>query len=254
MTNNAPAVGWSATFEPPPPKGPPPKMPLPKTPNQAQMRTSSTSPLSTPPTNEYFTKVNYSPATPPRIPPKNNVRAPVLHRLSETDSVEEADLINSTPGPRFRGASNGSPVSPYTVLDQDGTLPDPTAFDLDKASGTGRKGSASSTTTQSTQNSRPRNPRGNSLPFDEDGEPMPFVMRPSDKHKRILGIDSKAPAIKRPQRSENSNKVSVGIRRKPSLPDINDRANSPLPAPDVVPFVYQDIEVRFYRRVLISRT
>jgi hypothetical protein len=243
MTNNGSAMGWSTSFKPPPQKGPPPQIPLPKTPSPAQMRIASVSPLSTLPNDEYFNKVNFSPATPPRIPPKNNVRAPALHRLSETDSVEEADFIDATPGPRFRGASNGSPVSPYTVLDNDTTLPVPPAFDLDKASGSGRKGSASSTATQSTTQSRPRTARGNSLPYDDDGEPLPFVMKSNDKHRRILGIDGKAPPIKRPQRNDNSNKVSGAIRRKPSLPEINDRANSPLPAPDVVPFVYQDIEV-----------
>jgi hypothetical protein len=192
--------------------------------------------------NEYFNNINFSPATPPRVPPKTNVRAPVLHRLSETDSLEEAASIDPVPpGPRFRGPSNGSPVSPYTVLEQDIALPVPTAFDLDKSSGSGRKGSESSTTTQSTQRSRTRHVRGNSLGFDDDGEPIPFVMRSSDKHKRILGIDSKAPPIKQPPRTD-----SAGNRRKRSLPEPNDRSNSPLPAPDIVPFVYQDIEVCHY--------
>jgi hypothetical protein len=172
------------------------------------------------------------------VPPKSNIRAPVLHRLSETDSIDEADSLDPIAGPRFRGAGHGSPVSPYTVLDQDGALPTPTAFDLDKS---GRKGSGSSI---GTQQSNSRMSRGRSLQFNDDHEePVPFVMK-SDKHKRILGIDSKATPVKRPpQKSESSTSISGGLRRKRSIPDVNGRANSPLPAPDVVPFLYQDIEV-----------
>jgi hypothetical protein len=251
MTSKVPAMSWSTPFDPPPPKGPPPKIPLPKPPGPAQMPTVQVSPLSNPPNNEYFSNVNFSTATPPRIPPKNNVRQPVLHRLSETDSVEEADLIDSTQGPRFRGASNESPVSPYTVLDHDTTLPVPTAFDLDKSSGTGRKGSGSSSS--SIQRSRPRATHGNSLPYDEDGELVP-LSRSTDKHKRILGIgDTKTPPIKHPERSDSPGTKLGGTRRKRSLPDIKERANSPLPGPDIVPFVYQDIEVHHGSDVLTSR-
>jgi hypothetical protein len=237
MASNLDSVVWTNSFDPPPQKGPPPKIPLPKPPTQSQIRSNSLSPMSNPPGNEYFNSVNFSPKSPPRLPPKGNVRAPVLHRLSETDSINEADSFDPVPGPRFRGTSNGSPVSPYTLLDQDGTLPTPTAFDLDKS---GRKGSGSSLGTQQSRMSR-----GRSLQLmDEHEEPAPFVMK-SDKHKRILGIDSKATPVKKPpQKSESLHSISGGLRRKRSIPDVHARANSPLPAPDVVPFLYQDIEVR----------
>jgi hypothetical protein len=228
---------WTTSFDPPPQKGPPPKIPLPKTPTAAELqRGSSVSPSSNPPGNEYFNKVNFSPTSPPRVPPKMNIRAPVLHRLSETESIEEG-VFDPIAGPRFRGPTSDSPVSPYTVVGHDTSLPVPTAFDLDKS---GRKGSASSGGT--IPQSRPS--RVKSLPFVDDEEPTPFVMK-SDKHKRILGIDPKPAAIKRQlQKNDNSAPPSSnGIRRKRSLPDVNARANSPLPAPDVVPFLYQDIEV-----------
>lgn len=246
MTSNLDTLSWKTPFEPPPQKGPPPKIPLPKPPTSAaQMRKPSLSPMTNPAGDEYFAKVNYSLSTPPRHPPKNNVHAPVLHRLSETDSITEADMLVSTSGPRFRGSKvEESPVSPYTVVDKDGTLPDPSSFDLDMASGSGRKGSASSAGTVPLPQP-PRVVRGRSLQFTrgEDEEPAPFIMK-SDKHKRILGIDSKTPQIKRPShKSESPKSLSGGLRRKRSLPDINGRANSPLPAPDVVPFLYQDIEV-----------
>jgi hypothetical protein len=233
---------WPTAFDPPPPKGPPPKIPLPKTPTQAEMRNAPLSPLSKPDPPEYFKKVNYSPTTPPRVPPKTNVRAPLLHRLSETDSIDEIDTIDPVPGPRFRGPTSGSPVSPYTILEQDPALPVPTAFDLDKASGSGRKGSESSTGTLASQQSFPYLSRGRSMPYDDE-EPTPFVMK-SDKHKRILGIESKSPASGKrgSHKGDNANSTPSGPRRKRSFPDIN-RSNSPLPAPDVVPFLYQDIEV-----------
>lgn len=236
MTGNLDSMVWTPSFDPPPQKGPPPKIPLPKPPTGEFRRSSSVSPLSNPPGNEYFGKVNFSPTSPPRVPPKTNIRAPILHRLSETDSLEEGDSFDPIPGPRFRGPNSDSPVSPYTVIGQDTTLPVPTAFELDRSA---RKGSGSSG--GSISQSRPS--RVKSLPFPDDQEPTPFVMK-SDKHKRILGIDPKTAAIKRQvQKSDNSAPPSNGIRRKRSLPDVNVRANSPLPAPDVVPFLYQDIEV-----------
>ena len=190
---------------------------------------------------EYFNKVNFSPSTPPRVPPKTNVRAPALHRLSETDSVEEDESVDPIPGPRFRGISDESPVSPYTILDQEPGLPIPSAFDLDRTAGTERKGSGSSAATLSSQKSFPHLTRGKSLPYDDD-EPLPFVVK-GDKHKRILGIDQNTPPIKRPpQKMEGSKSSSGGVRKKRSHPEL-DRATSPLPTPDVVPFLYQDIEV-----------
>jgi hypothetical protein len=241
MTGNLDSMVWTASFDPPPQKGPPPKIPLPKPPTVAQVRrASSLSPLSNPAGNEYFNNVNFSPTSPPRVPPKTNVRAPVLHRLSETDSIEEGDSFDPIPGPRFQGPKAESPVSPYTVIGRDTGLPVPTAFDLDKSA---RKGSASSGGTLALQPSQSRASRGRSLPFPEDEEPTPFVMK-SDKHKRILGIDPRTTPIKRQvQKSDTPPPSTNGIRRKRSLPDVNARANSPLPAPDVVPFLYQDIEV-----------
>src|SRR5579859_568999 len=237
MSGNLDSMVWTTSFDPPPQKGPPPKIPLPKTPIAEPQRSSSVSPLFNPPDNEYFSKVNFSPTSPPRVPPKTNVRAPVLHRLSETDSIEEGELFDPVPGPRFRGPASDSPVSPHTVIGQDMSLPVPTAFDLDKS---GRKGSASSGGTIS--QSRPS--RVKSIPFPDDEEPTPFVMK-SDKHKRILGIDPKTAAIKRqaPKNEHAATPPSNGVRRKRSFPEVHARANSPLPAPDVVPFLYQDIEV-----------
>lgn len=248
MANNVPTMVWSNTpFEPPPPKGPPPKIPLPKTPTQAQMRTVTVSPLSQPAADDYFKKVNYSPATPPRQPPRTNVRAPLLHRVSETDSIEEADAdIEPPSGPRFRGVTNGSPVSPHTIIDQEGTLPTPSAFELDK---NGRKGSGSSQATIASLQSQPHMPRvRSSITIVDDDEPPAFVAK-TDKHKRVLGIDQKSSQGKRGgvEKSESSKSMSGGPRRKRSFPDIHerivDRSSSPLPAPDVVPFLYQDIEV-----------
>jgi hypothetical protein len=259
MTNNVDSLSWKTPFDPPPQKGPPPQIPLPKPPTHSQLRSNSQqdllSPTSVPAGDEYFAKVNYSPSTPPRIPPKNNIRAPALHRLSETDSIEEADIL---PQPPFRTNTNESPVSPYTVVDKDAALPDPSSFDLDRASGTGRKGSASSAGTLGTPLPH-RISRGRSLQLakDEDDEPTPFIMK-SDKHKRILGIDSKTPSIKRhshkADKAESPKLTSTGMRRKRSIPDTNGRSDSPLPAPDVVPFLYQDIEVSpLGYQLLISR-
>lgn len=250
MANNLPAMVWSNTpFEPPPPKGPPPKIPLPKTPTQAQMRNTAVSPLSqTAPGDDYFKKINYSPATPPRQPPRTNIRAPLLHRVSETDSVDEKedDDIEPPSGPRFRGVSNGSPVSPHTIVDQEGTLPTPSAFELDKA---GRKGSESSAVTIASLQSQPHMPRvRSSITIIDDEEPPAFVMK-GDKHKRVLGIDQKTSQVKRggAEKGDSSKSISGGPRRKRSFPEIHDRitdrSSSPLPAPDVVPFLYQDIEV-----------
>jgi hypothetical protein len=232
MAHNVPAMVWSNTpFDPPPPKGPPPKIPLPKTPTQAQMRTVAVSPLSQPTADDYFKKINYSPSTPPRQPPRSNIRAPLLHRVSETDSIEEADDDFEPPsGPRFRGVSNGSPISPHTIIDQEGILPAPSAFELDKA---GRKGSESSAATISSLQSQPHMPRVRSsiTIIDDDDEPPPFVMK-GDKHKR---------------KTDSSKSIPGAPRRKRSFPEIHDRptdrSSSPLPAPDVVPFLYQDIEV-----------
>src|SRR5277367_46325 len=248
MANNVPAMVWSNTpFDPPPPKGPPPKIPLPKTPTQAQMRNVAVSPLSQPAADDYFKNINYSPSTPPRQPPRTNIRAPLLHRVSETDSIEEAeDDLEPPTGPRFRGINNGSPVSPHTIVDQEGALPTPIAFELDRA---GRKGSESSAATVSSLQSQPHMPRvRSSITITDDDEPPSFVTK-SDKHKRILGIDSKPPQVKRGggEKSDNSKSFSGGPRRKRSFPEIHDRitnrSSSPLPAPDVVPFLYQDIEV-----------
>jgi|SRR5579862_5420042 hypothetical protein len=246
MASNLDTLAWKAPFEPPPQKGPPPKIPLPKPPTQTIMRSNSQplSPTSNPSGDEYFANVNYFTSTPPRLPPKNNIRAPALHRLSETDSISEADILGSVPDPPFRGAINESPVSPHTVLDKDSTLSDPSAFDLDRSSGSGRKGSASSAGTLGTPQPI-RASRGRSLQFsrdEEDEEPAPFVMK-SDKHKRILGIDAKTPQIKRPSKTESPKLSSTTMRRKRSIPESNGRSGSPLPAPDVVPFLYQDIEV-----------
>jgi len=245
MASNLDALSWKQPFEPPPQKGPPPQIPLPKPPTQAQIRSNSqqgpVSPTSNPTGDAYFAKVNYSPSSPPRIPSRNTARAPPLHRLSETDSIEEADIL---PQPPFRTLTEESPVSPYTVLHNDSILADPSSFDLDRASGAGRKGSASSVGALTTPQAH-RISRGRSLQFtrDEDPEPAPFVMK-SDKHKRILGIESKAPPIKHPSHKPESPKLgSTGMRRKRSVPETNGRSNSPLPAPDVVPFLYQDIEV-----------
>ena len=154
MSNNVPTIVWPTTFEPPPQKGPPPKIPLPKTPTQAQMRNDSISPMSQPPANEYFNNVNYSPSTPSRVPPRTNVRPPALHRVSETDSLEESDDFEP-PAPLFRSTSNGSPVSPYTIVDHANAPSAPSAFELDMAA---RKGSESSAGTVSSQPSYPPGP------------------------------------------------------------------------------------------------
>ena len=237
MSNNVPTMVWPTTFEPPPPKGPPPKIPLPKTPAQGQMRNLAVSPTSQPPANEYFSHVNYSQSTTSRVPPRTNFRLPPLHRVSETDSLEESDDIEP-PAPLFRSASNGSPVSPYTILDNPNTLPVPNPFELDMAA---RKGSEPSPGTIPSQPSYPRARTRSSHPsYDVDDEPPPFVMK-SDKHKRILGIDQKTSQIKLSR--ENSAPIQPAVHRKRSFPDVADRSSSPLPAPDVVPFLYQDIEV-----------
>jgi hypothetical protein len=240
MSNNVPSMVWPTTFEPPPPKGPPPKIPLPKTPTQAQMRNIAISPMSQPPVNEYFHNVDYSPSTSSRVPPRSNVRPPALHRVSEIDSIEESDDLEP-PAPLFRTASNDSPVSPHTIVDHANTLPLPNAFELDVAA---RKGSESSSGTVPSQLLYPRARTGSSLPYiDDDDEPPPFVMK-SDKHKRILGIDQKTSHIKRSHdKRENSAPTPPPVHRERSFPEV-DRSSSPLPAPDVVPFLYQDIEVR----------
>jgi hypothetical protein len=230
---------WPATYEPPPPKGPPPKIPLPKTPAQAQVRNGPVSPTSQPPSNDYFSNVNYSPSTAHRVPPRTNVRLPALHRVSETDSLEESDDVEPPP-PLFRSTSNGSPVSPYTIVDNTNALPAPSGFELEMAT---RKGSEPIARTATSQQSHPRARTRSSLPSIDDDEPPPFVMK-SDKHKRVLGIDQKTSQIKRPhEKRENSAPIPPPARRKRSFPDIADRSSSPLPASDVVPFLYQDIEV-----------
>ena len=213
------------------------------------MRNVPVSPFSQPPADEYFKKINYSPLTTSRQPPRANVRAPVLHRVSESDSIEEReDDFEPPSGPRFRGTSNGSPISPHTIVDQAGTPPTPSAFELDKA---GRQGSESSSATISSLQSLPHMPRvRSSITIIDDDEPPHFVQK-NDKHKRVLGIDQKSSQAKRggAEKSEGSRSISGGPRRKRSIPEIHDRvtdrSSSPLPAPDVVPFLYQDIEVNF---------
>jgi hypothetical protein len=230
---------WPTTFEPPPPKGPPPKIPLPKPPTQAQMRNIAVSPMSQPPATEYFNNINYSPSTPSRVPPRNNIRPPTLHRLSETDSYEEADSFEP-PAPPFSRTDSDSPVSPYTIVDY-GTTPGPNDFELDMAA---QKGSESSAGTLSSVQSNSRSRTRSTLPYLDDEEPPPFVLR-GDKHKRILGIDQKTSHIKRSnEKKDHSNSVPSAPRREKTFPsEIQDRSGSPLPAPDVVPFLYQDIEV-----------
>ena len=249
MAGNGPAMVWQAPFEPPPPKGPPPTIPLPMTPGQSQMLNTLTpvSPLSQPPGAEYFAKVNFSPSMSSRGQPKISARVSTLHRVSEADSVEEAEGLDQLSGPRFRGPTDDSPVSPHTVSGQETALLDPSQFDLEKASGTGRKGSESSISTLPSRTSPTRQRSARSLVHDDD-EPAPFVMR-GDKHKRILGIDQKThvPSAKKGAQKQESSKSFGGPRRKRSFPEINGRSNSPLPGPDVVPFLYQDIEVVFKR-------
>lgn len=241
MANNVPAMVWPTTFEPPPPKGPPPKIPLPKTPAQAQMPNTAVSPLSQPPANEYFSNVNFSPSTPSRIPPRTNIRPPILHRVSETESLDEVEELDP-PGPLFRENSNGSPISPHTIIEKAGvTPPTPNAFELDEPN---RKGSESSVATLSSQPSYPRltRPKSSTAHIDDE-DPVPFVMR-SDKHKRILGIDPKISHIRRGgDKGDSSNSLVPGARHKHGFPDIPERSSSPLPGPEVVPFLYQDIEV-----------
>jgi hypothetical protein len=195
--------------------------------------------------DDYF-KANYSPATPPRIPQKNVVRAPALHRLSEGDSIDEADFLDPIQEPRIREPSASSPVSPYTVVDHDTIFQEPSILDLHAAAG--RKGSESSAGTLSVpmQPARSRNRR--SLPADKyDEEPTPFVMKKSDKHKRILGIEADPPKVKvAPRKGDSPVSMSAsGSGRKGSFHETNGRSNSPLPNPDVAPFLYQDPDVRF---------
>ena len=242
MSNNAPTMVWPTTFEPPPQKGPPPKIPLPKIPTPGQMRNDTISPMSQPPAAQYFNNVNYSPSTPSRVPPKTNVRPPALHRVSEIDSHEESDDFEP-PAPLFRSTSNGSLVSPHTIVDHAIALPPPSAFDLDTAA---RKGSEPGPGIVSSQPSYPRARTKSSLPYiDDDDEPPPFVMK-SDKHKRILGIDQKTPQIKRSHEKREKSAPKPPVHRETSFPDLADRSSSPLPASDVVPFLYQDIEVRHF--------
>jgi hypothetical protein len=224
---------WPTNFEPPPQRGPPPNIPLPKPPIQRSDPVS----MSQPPVNEYFKNINYSPATPPRIPPRANIRPPALHRVSETDSLEEADEFEP-PAPIFKSTSNGSPVSPYTIVEPDGTFPAPNVFELDMAA---RMASDSNAGTSFSSQSYRQRARSS---FTDDDDSPPFIVR-SDKHKRILGIDQKTSQIKRVphEKKDASTSVPPGPRRKRSFPDINDRSNSPLPTPEVVPFLYQDIEV-----------
>ena len=240
MSNNVPTMVWQTTFEPPPQKGPPPKIPLPKIPPQAQIRNVAVSPMSQPPANDYFNNVNYYPSAPSRMPPRTNSRPPALHRVSETDSLEESNDFEP-PASLLRSTTNGSPVSPYTIIDHNNALPPPSAFELDRAS---RKGSESSAGTFASQPTYSPVRTRSSLPcIDDDDEPPPFVMK-SDKHKRILGIDQKTSQIKGShEKRENSAPMPAGAHRKRSFPDLADRSSSPLPAPDVVPFLYQDIEV-----------
>ena len=196
------------------------------------------SPLSQPPANDYFNNVNYSPAGPSRVPPRTNARPPPLHRLSETESLEEYDELE-LPAPLYRRNTNESPVSPYTIVDDRSGSLAPSGFELDNAG----RNSESSAVTASSQQSYPRARGRSSRPYIDDDETPPFVMK-SDKHKRILGIDQKTSHIKRPhEKKDNSTSIAPGLRPKRSFPDIADRSSSPLPAPDVVPFLYQDIEV-----------
>jgi hypothetical protein len=246
MANNVPTIIWPTTFEPPPPKGPPPKIPLPMTPTQAQFLNTAVSPMSRPPADEYFTSVNYSPSGPSRAPPRANIRPPILHRLSETESFDEAEELDP-PGPPFRENSNGSPVSPHTIVQKAGAPPpDPSAFELDEPN---RKGSEPTLSSQPSY-SRLTRPRS-SIPYIEDEEPAPFVIK-GDKHKRILGINPKTSHIRRGHdKSDSSNSLAPGApapgaRHKRSFPDIPDRSSSPLPGPEVVPFLYQDIEVNSF--------
>ena len=195
--------------------------------------------MSQPPATEYFNNINYSPSTPSRVPPRTNIRPPTLHRVSETDSCEETDSFEP-PVPPFSRTGNDSPVSPYTIVDY-GTLPAPNVFEFDMAA---RNGSESSAGTLPLAQSNSRSRTRSSLPYLDDEEPPPFVVR-GDKHKRILGIDQKTSHIKRGhEKKDHSTPVPSAPRREKSFPgEIQDRSSSPLPAPDVVPFLYQDIEV-----------
>jgi hypothetical protein len=202
------------------------------------------------PSNEYFANMlNYSPATPPRVPPRSNIRPPPLHRVSETDSIEEANAALHSPLEQppdlFKPASNGSPVSPLTMLNHPvGTaLPQPTNLELDPAV---RKGSESNVSAYA---GRPR--LRSSLSVGDEEEPTPFTghrtenkLR-SDKHKRILGIDSSSTTTKAPPPPSKRDKAKAESKkeRNRSYPDPEVRSNSPMPTPDVVPFLYQDMEV-----------
>ena len=239
------ATTWHS-FAPPPQRGPPPKIPLPKTPTQAlaqtQIRNAAVSPLSQPPLNEYFANMaNYSPASPPRAPPRTTIRPPALHRVSETESIEEAQPASplESPPALFKSNSNGSPVSPHTVVNHHvgGPFsPSPGNLDLDPAA---RKGSESSTATYAAR------PRMRSSLTVGDEEPAPFTGQRSDKHKRILGIDSKTPThSKRDKDKSEPKKDRPASQRQKAYHDGEVRSNSPLPTADVVPFLYQDMEVR----------
>jgi hypothetical protein len=209
------------------------------------------------PSNEYFANMlNYSPATPPRVPPRTNIRPPPLHRVSETDSIEEADAALHSPLEQppelFKSVSNGSPISPLTMVNHSvGTpLPQPTSLELDPAV---RKGSESNASAYA---GRPR--LRSSLSVGDEEEPAPFTGQRnenrlrSDKHKRILGIDSSSSTttttttkIPTPPTKRDKVKSEPKKERNRSYPDGEVRSNSPMPTPDVVPFLYQDMEVLY---------
>lgn len=245
-----PSMSWPPSFEPPPPKGPPPQIPLPKTPAQDKQRNVPVSPLSGPPSNEYFSKFNFSQSTPSRAPPnKSTVRAPLLQRLSEADSITENggdddEELDPVPQAPFRSHTQGSsPVSPFSIREpEENALPAPSAFDLDKASGGGRKGSESSGGTLASAKHSHRLSRGRSLGYADDDEPKPFIPR-GDKHRRILGIEENGKKTSSKRSSAPKTDESTGSRRKRDISDPGERSSSPMPAADVVPFLYQDMEV-----------
>ena len=238
------ATSWHSSFAPPPQRGPPPKIPLPKTPTQTQMqiRNAAVSPLSQPPSNEYFANMaNYSPATPPRAPPRTNLRPPALHRVSETESIEEAHSASplESPPALFKSNSNGSPVSPHTIVNHHANGPfssPPSKPELDPAA---RKSSEANAATYAAR------PRMRSSLTVGDEEPAPFTGQRSDKHKRILGIESKTSThSKRDKDKSEPKKDRPTSQRQKGYSESEVRSNSPLPTADVVPFLYQDMEVR----------
>jgi hypothetical protein len=239
MASNGHSPAWP---QPPPQKGPPPKIPSPKPPVLSQTRTGPVSPVSELPGGEYFSKINYSPSSPTRVPPRTNVRAPLLQRVSEHSIDDENADLDPVPTDHFRATSDGSPVSPYTILDGHASLPIPGNFELDQAR---RQGSLSSGG-NSTSQSRTRSSHGrSSLSYTEEDEPPPFVMK-SDKHKRILGIteDPRDPRSKKtPDRKESAGSISSVQRKASGQESTGNRSKSPTPANDVAPFLYPDGQV-----------